>query len=332
MPVCLYADVIIHRLYREGVSRRTAEVFKQKVVVENNAECPIVHSGDTTFFYTRVGDIYVVATTTLNANPALIFQYIFKLVAVFRAYFGGSFDATTLTTNFVLVYELLDEMMDHGYPQLTSAKLLKQWITLGTAQELKESKKNDELKTRVMDDITNKMDWRPGAAKNYFYRKNEVYIDIMESVNVLVSATGEPLKSDVSGKIVMKTFLSGMPECMFGMNDKLSLEANSNATTARQRYSGIAIDDVQFHRCVGLKQFDKDRTITFIPPDGEFELMKYRITQNIGLPFKVTPHVVQHGRSRVEYKITMRGAFPAHLEAKGVVLRIPTPPNTGVYV
>jgi Adaptor complexes medium subunit family len=29
-------------------------------------------------------------------------------------------------------------------------------------------------------------------------------------------------------------------------------------------------------RCVRLGKFDADRTITFIPPDGEFELMRYR--------------------------------------------------------
>lgn len=38
-----------------------------------------------------------------------------------------------------------------------------------------------------------------------------------------------------------------------------------------------------------LPKFDKERAITFIPPDGAFELMTYRITENINLPFKITP-------------------------------------------
>ena len=39
--------------------------------------------------------------------------------------------------------------------------------------------------------------------------------------------------------------------------------------------SGIAIDDIVFHRCVRLGKFEADRTISFVPCDGEFELMKY---------------------------------------------------------
>jgi hypothetical protein len=39
--------------------------------------------------------------------------------------------------------------------------------------------------------------------------------------------------------------------------------------------SSVELDDCQFHQCVKLGKFDSDRTISFIPPDGEFELMRY---------------------------------------------------------
>lgn len=42
-----------------------------------------------------------------------------------------------------------------------------------------------------------------------------------------------------------------------------------------KRANAVAIDDCQFHQCVKLGKFDSDRTISFVPPDGEFELMKY---------------------------------------------------------
>ena len=38
--------------------------------------------------------------------------------------------------------------------------------------------------------------------------------------------------------------------------------------------SSVELDDCQFHQCVKLGKFDSDRTISFIPPDGEFELMR----------------------------------------------------------
>ena len=38
---------------------------------------------------------------------------------------------------------------------------------------------------------------------------------------------------------------------------------------------------LQFHQCVRLARFENDRTISFIPPDGNFDLMTYRLGQNI---------------------------------------------------
>lgn len=40
----------------------------------------------------------------------------------------------------------------------------------------------------------------------------QVYIDVLESVNLLMSSTGSVLRNDVSGKVVMKTILSGEKE------------------------------------------------------------------------------------------------------------------------
>lgn len=37
--------------------------------------------------------------------------------------------------------------------------------------------------------------------------------------------------------------------------------------------NAVALDDVRFHQCVRISRFEVDRAITFIPPDGTFELM-----------------------------------------------------------
>lgn len=43
----------------------------------------------------------------------------------------------------------------------------------------------------------------------------------------------------------------------------------------------MELEDVKFHQCVRLSRFDNDRTISFIPPDGEFELMSYRLNTHV---------------------------------------------------
>lgn len=37
----------------------------------------------------------------------------------------------------------------------------------------------------------------------------------------------------------------------------------------------IELDDVTFHQCVNLTRFNAEKTVSFVPPDGEFELMKW---------------------------------------------------------
>jgi AP-3 complex subunit mu len=38
------------------------------------------------------------------------------------------------------------------------------------------------------------------------------------------------------------------------------------------------IEDVSFHPCVRYAKYEQDRSISFVPPDGEFVLMTYRIS------------------------------------------------------
>ena len=47
------------------------------------------------------------------------------------------------------------------------------------------------------------------------------------------------------------------------------------------------VQDVTFHQCVNLGRFNTEKVVSFVPPDGEFELMKYRCQEGISLPFKV---------------------------------------------
>jgi len=142
-----------------------------------------------------------------------------------------------------------------------------------------------------------------------------------------MSAKGTVLRADVDGQILMRAYLSGTPECKFGLNDKLVLDK-----AERSADNAVRLDDCQFHQCVQLGAFNSDRTISFIPPDGEFELMKYRTTSDINLPLRIHPTVNEIGTSQVQYSITVKAGFNAKLAATNVILRIPTPLNTTTAV
>ena len=196
------------------------------------------------------------------------------------------------------------------------------------------SERTTEDSSKITMQATGAMSWRKPDIK---YRKNEAFVDVIEDVNLLMSATGTVLRADVNGQIIMRAYLTGTPECKFGLNDRLLLDGDSLAgpignaagTKATKAAAGsVTLEDCQFHQCVKLGKFDADRIISFIPPDGEFELMRYRATENVNLPFKVHAIVNEIGKSKVEYSIVIKANYGSKLFATNVVVRIPTPLNT----
>jgi AP-1 complex subunit mu len=139
-----------------------------------------------------------------------------KLFKVFCEYFN-ELEEESIRDNFVIIYELLDEFMDFGYPQTTDSKILQEYIT--------QEGHHITHDTKLPPAVTNAVSWR---AENIKYRKNEVFLDVIESVNVLVSASGNVLRSEIVGAIKMRVYLSGMPELRLGLNDKALFEISGS--------------------------------------------------------------------------------------------------------
>ncbi|BEI85359.1 hypothetical protein CcaverHIS002_0507600 [Cutaneotrichosporon cavernicola] len=313
-------EVLISRLFRADLKRSIADVFRIQVISNPDIRSPIITLGSTSFFHVRLNNIFVVGVTKCNASAALVFEFLYRFITVSRSYFG-KLDEESVKNNFVLIYELLDEILDFGYPQNSEIDTLKMYITTeGIKSEL--AVREDSAKITIQ--ATGATSWRRADVK---YRKNEAFVDVIETVNMLMSKDGAVLRADVDGQILMRAYLSGMPECKFGLNDKLVLAKHGDNSVAKMD-NAVELDDCQFHQCVRLGKFDTDRSISFIPPDGEFELMRYRSTSNINLPFRLQTHVTEPTKSRVEYTIHLKAAFDHKLNANNVVLRIPTPLNT----
>jgi len=85
------------------------------------------------------------------------------------------------------------------------------------------------------------------------------------------------------------------------------------------------MEDVKFHQCVRLARFENDRTISFIPPDGEFELMSYRLNTQVKPLIWAEAVIEQHSGSRIEYVVKVKAQFKRRSTANNVELYIPVP-------
>ncbi|KAJ5379035.1 Clathrin adaptor mu subunit C-terminal [Penicillium cosmopolitanum] len=328
---------LIFRAFRSDCRPRLADIFRIQVISNPQVRSPILTLGSTTFSHVKHENIYLVAVTKSNANAALVFEFLYRLILLGKSYFG-KFDEEAVKNNFVLIYELLDEILDFGYPQNTETDTLKMYITTEGVKSAIANSPTDS--SRITMQATGALSWRRSDIK---YRKNEAFVDVIEDVNLLMSATGTVLRADVNGQIVMRAYLTGTPECKFGLNDRLLLDTGDSSGGKGSKNGGISgpggkatraaagsvtLEDCQFHQCVKLGRFDADRIISFVPPDGEFELMRYRATENVNLPFKVQPIVREIGTTKVEYSVAIKANYSSKLFASNVIIRIPTPLNT----
>eukprot|EP00656_Telonema_subtile_P011217 TRINITY_DN15525_c0_g1_i7.p1 TRINITY_DN15525_c0_g1~~TRINITY_DN15525_c0_g1_i7.p1 ORF type:complete len:165 (-),score=43.65 TRINITY_DN15525_c0_g1_i7:262-756(-) len=56
--------------------------------------------------------------------------------------------------------------------------------------------------------------------------------------------------------------------------------------------------------------------------------MRYRVTENIELPFKITPSIQIHGRTRIEITVTIKANFEYKHHADKLQVVIPVPKTT----
>lgn len=74
------------------------------------------------------------------------------------------------------------EILDFGYPQNTDTGVLKTFIT---QQGIKSATKEEQA--QITSQVTGQIGWRREGIK---YRRNELFLDVLEYVNLLMSPQG----------------------------------------------------------------------------------------------------------------------------------------------
>ncbi|KAL8447995.1 hypothetical protein Emag_004109 [Eimeria magna] len=250
----------------------------------------------------------------------------------------GTLDDAFISSHADIVFEILDEAIDGGVPQTSDFKVLLLFAEANAG--LKGSGGGGQADTseggiRLAAQATGVAPWRrPGIR----YRKNEIYIDVVERVHALVAQNGTILRQEVEGKVMVRCLLSGMPECKLATNeiaahfdrpmlDGTRVQAITNApirkiVTEPSKYppggpsptqgdgapvvtqrigqdlrgnpgpswakSSVRLTACRYHQCVRLAKHSTDKVLVFMPPDGNCEIMTYRCTDDVALPFKVT--------------------------------------------
>lgn len=322
-------DILVMRNFRKDFDMIAIDNYRIGVIAAQEIISPLILIDETSFLHYEENDIYYVAATRHNANACTIFEFLSRLPRIFSQVFDlKDVNAHEIQKYIPDIIELFDEMIDHGYLQNTdpeALRLLTQRQSSSIAQSVTEN--------QVTKMVTSAIPWRPS---NIQHKTNSLYLDVIEKVSLIVNANQTIQEYSVNGNIMLKCYLSGMPECKIQFNDKVYVEPDrqtQNLTTStslpsRPNIPSIEVDDMVFHQCVKLANFAKDRIITFIPPDGEFELMRYRKTERSGIPFNITTTIGDLQSKGSEIRVTVKALYDVKLTANPLILTIPLPQNT----
>ncbi|OMJ09195.1 AP-3 complex subunit mu-1 [Smittium culicis] len=245
--------------------------------------------------------------------PIVVLEFINHFVEVLDVYIG-KLSVQSIKDNFIVIYELLSEMIDEGHIIITDVAELTGIVPIpNLLQGVIESVSGfgigkSHLKTARIE--TENQYWRANsytsnsANKNLLvgsenspnilpwrknfktesgrdsisYTNNESFFDFEEKISTVVDSTGNLVSYDIMGSISANCKVNGMPEIKIILNHPKF------------------IDDCWFHQCVRLKIFESSKVLSFIPPDGKFKLANYSIKHEYIDKLKILPLIVDFSK------------------------------------
>ncbi|KAF8070972.1 AP4M [Scenedesmus sp. PABB004] len=333
-------DVIIRRDYLGNVPKTSTETFfrTSKFFKPGDEAPPIFIVDGVSYLSVKDGGVQLVATTRDNVSPSFVLEFL-KRVAVIIKDYCGSLGEEAIRKNFPLIYELLDELLDYGLPQNTSTEALKTFVlneptVVAPPLALKPLFGLTKGPTGVFKSVldTQRTDGR---------RRDEIYVDVVERLSVTFSAAGHPVSSQVDGAIQVKSYLSGNPGLKVKLNDDLLIARRDGSAYAGGGGGGrgfsagdyasdgglVILDDVNFHECANLDAFDVERSISLVPPDGEFALANYRTSHGLRPPFRLS--IATESDAASDHKAVVRlrlwADIPPDKAASGLEVEVPLP-------
>ncbi|KAL5786696.1 hypothetical protein ACOSQ2_009088 [Xanthoceras sorbifolium] len=269
------------------VDRSICDWFWDHILSQDDSfkSMPVIASPTHYLFQIVREGITFLACTQVEMPPLMGIEFLCRVADVLTEYLGG-LNEDLIKDNFVIVYELLDEMIDNGFPLTTEPNILREMIAPPNIVS--------KMLSVVTGNSSNVSDTLPGATASCVpwrttdvkYAKNEVYVDLVEEMDATINREGVLVKCEIYDEVQVNAHLSGLPDLTLSF-------ANPSI-----------LDDVRFHPCVRFRPWEANQLLSFVPPDGQFKLMSYRVKKLKSTPIYVKPQLTSSaGTCRVSVMV-----------------------------
>lgn len=230
--------------------------------------------------------IYVLCSEDkTTSNPLLPYTFILRFVETLEDYFD-ELTRSKIEANTDVITLILYQMLDDGMPYITDFNKIRDLVshTSLLSKIINEASKTTGLQLDAKQSFTTDIPWRRNDAR---HTNNEMYVDIIETVNVILKPIVAKSKlqqydsafysSKMDNKVdnyVLSGSIDGQIDFFSQLSGAPTLELSLNKI-------GANLELPRFHRCINSDLFRERRgVLSFIPPEGKSTLMKYQVDLN----------------------------------------------------
>eukprot|EP00049_Salpingoeca_infusionum_P022421 m.6591 g.6591 ORF g.6591 m.6591 type:complete len:414 (-) comp5176_c0_seq1:1366-2607(-) len=283
-------DVLLEKHNRNPLSRSVLDPLQDALLeYEDMASVPPVIAGGRFYVIHIQRDNIILATVCQKECPPM---FVLELLSSIYTMFVQYFETVTeksIQKNAVLICQILEEMIDNGFPLTIEPNVLEAMIMKPTIfnSVMKGVGRKKGFEDKLPTGQLTTTHWRRAGVK---YSNNECFIDVEETINAIISKSGTPVVATVQGEMVCRCRLSGMPDCTLVLENPRS------------------IDEISFHPCVRILRWQSEQVLSFIPPDGLCTLASYvvRNVQNVPIQARSFINFKQVGGGKIEIDLSSR--------------------------
>ncbi|KAK2717668.1 AP-3 complex subunit mu-2-like isoform X1 [Artemia franciscana] len=302
-------DIVMEKHWASAIPRSICDYFfdVQKSASRPEDVPPVIPVPHNYLINLLRNNLFFVAVISSEVPPLFVIEFLQRVVHIIEEYFGECKESI-IKEQHVVVYELLDEMLDNGYPLATESNILKELIKppnlFRTITNTVTGKSN--VSSILPSGQLSNVPWRRADVK---YANNEAYFDVVEEVDAIIDKMGGTVMAEIHGYIDCCIRLSGNPDLTLSfINPRLC-------------------DDVSFHPCVRFKKWEAERVLSFVPPDGNFTLMSYHVASNniVAIPIYVKHNIIFREGTGGKMDLTVGPRTTMGKTVENVVLEITMP-------
>ena len=318
----LTGNIIVSRLFQNKTSALyLANTFRDKLINSSEVEHPpIILLNNIGFSYIKYTELYIILTFIEDISAIQTLTYISELAAIIQSHICP-LQTTLLYKHIPLIQTLIDESINCDIPHTMDTEYLSKFISIASLP------RDMSNKTQTIGECNTVLSTQ--RKNGIHYDINEVYFNIIETINILISHTGDILQHDIIGYIKCTPLLSGHPECSVRLNADIIDTVDTHNTQIDNKSTTVTLHSVNLHTSVSLSEYEQNHTIQFTPPDKTFNLLRYTTTCRSAPPITLLETQIQElSQSRIFIKFSLRTNFSSSYAAKDIEIHIPCPSNT----